>query len=225
MIQPTVNPKLQKWFNCYIRWFLLRRYFAFIGRIGSIDVEPDVPVLYMMNHSSWWDRTLVCHAIQQEKSGTHYLMMDDPAIKSLPFLRKLGTFPMGLTSSTGESIQYAVQSLRQGKRVWLFPQGEIQHLDQRPLVFQSKVGSILQECPQTRVMPVTLQYHWGLSRKQEATFWFGDLLGLEWSTLTQREIVRYLEVRLEKQLDEHKSLILSQPVGTRKGFVPIQKGK
>jgi 1-acyl-sn-glycerol-3-phosphate acyltransferase len=226
LIHPAVSPWFNKQFDRYNRWFLLRRYFHYIGRIGSIHQERGRPTLYIMNHSSWWDGLLVFHAIRREESGTHYMMMDEQQLKRFRFFRKLGAFSIDKSTTKGiaRALTYTQELLRQGERVWIFPQGDIQHLYQRPIRFQTGVGKILGQSPHTQVIPVTLLYQWGLHQKAEATFWIGEPLRLEWSRLTRQEITRYLEVRMEKQLDDHQSLLLAQPVGTYNGLVPIWKG-
>lgn len=196
---------------------LLQRHFHYIGQMGSAHIERGRPTLYTMNHSSWWDGLLAFHAIQQEDSGTHYIVVDRKQMNRI-FSRKQDS-----AQSSPDTLQSTIQQLHQGERVWLFPQGEIQHLDQRPLSFQTDVGYLLQKCPQTRIKPVTVQYQFGEAKKPEATIWFGETFSLEWSALSPEEITRYLEVRMEKQLDEHKSRLLSYPVGTHTDFVPLLK--
>ncbi|PTM58041.1 lysophospholipid acyltransferase family protein [Desmospora activa] len=219
MTQPAIQSFDQR-FARYSRKYLLQRHFHFIGQMGTVYSHSGRSTLYIMNHSSWWDGLVAYFAIQQEDSGVHYLMINHEQMSNL-----LPPQEKDSSQTLSTTLQSAIQLLHQGERVWLFPQGEIQHLDQRPLSFQTDVGHLLQKCPHTQVKPVTVQYLMGTKMKPEATLWFGEPFSLDWSTLSLEEITRYLQVRLEKQLDDHKARLLSHPVGSCSDFVPLLKNE
>lgn len=133
-----------KWFKRifaqYNENYLLRRHFHSFQLSGEIDPAPQgQPVLYLMNHSSWWDGMVVYHAIANASAREHYMMMDEEQMKRYRFFRKIGAFSIDKKSSRAivASLRYSESLLNQGYGVWLFPQGDIEHLERRPLRFQT----------------------------------------------------------------------------------------
>ena len=65
-------------------------------------------------------------------------MMDEPGLKQYPFFRKLGAFSINREQPKEivQSLRYSKKLIDQNMPVWLFPQGEIQHQEIRPLEFQ-----------------------------------------------------------------------------------------
>ncbi|KMU98291.1 hypothetical protein ACS72_16070, partial [Acinetobacter sp. VT 511] len=119
---------------------------------GSLDPQVDIrdnspieatrPVIYFMNHSSWWDGLLLYHAARQTSRGDHYVMMEEQQLQQYAFFRKLGAYSINKESASGirTSLQYTSELLDSGKRVWIFPQGEILHQEARPIQFRPGIG-------------------------------------------------------------------------------------
>jgi len=200
-----------KWFKRvfakYNENYLLKRHFHAIRMNGQIDPAPrGQPVLYIMNHSSWWDGMVVYHVIANASSREHYMMMDEEQMSRYRFFRKIGAFSIDKKSRRGmvASLRYSENLLNQGEGVWLFPQGDIYHLERRPLRFQSGAGYLLERCPETIVQPVTVYYFLGVHQKAEASLIFGDPVRGEWAQLGRKQITTTLESVLENQLNDHR---------------------
>ncbi|WP_461671298.1 lysophospholipid acyltransferase family protein, partial [Mycobacterium tuberculosis] len=132
-------------FAQYNERYLLPRYLHGAAVRGAMyDGGRGRPALFIMNHCSWWDGMLVFLAITR-LSGyerEHYVMMDEKQLKKFRFFRRLGAFSVDKSSQRGilQSLRYAEEKLKAGHNVWLFPQGDIRHLEARPLQFQSGTG-------------------------------------------------------------------------------------
>lgn len=221
MIPAHRNKRFEAIFGPYNERYLLRRQFHTLFRRGEVNQAEDKPVLYMMNHSSWWDGLVVYHLILQDRKRKHYMMMDEKQMKRYPFFRKIGAFSIDKSSVRGitESLRYASGLLKQKEAVWLFPQGDIYHQEARPLQFASGIGYLLERCPEAIVQPVTAYYSMTIHQKPVASLWFGDPIAADWTQLERKVIVQLLRDQLEAQLDEHRSLTLRTNDGHAEGFV------
>lgn len=90
MIAAAKSRVFHKIFRRYNEWYLLRRAFRSVAAAGSPD--PDIagsrPVLYIMNHSSWWDGLWFYHAIQclsHADWAQYYVMMEERQLSSFRF--------------------------------------------------------------------------------------------------------------------------------------------
>ncbi|WP_099520938.1 lysophospholipid acyltransferase family protein [Paenibacillus sp. BIHB 4019] len=203
---------------------MLKRHFHAVSMRGELDQVPaDRPLLLIMNHSCWWDGLLVYHMIRSESQRRHYMMMDERQMKRYAFFRRIGAFSVNKENlrEMAASLRYAAGLLRSGGAVWLFPQGDIFHLESRPLQFQTGIGYLLERCPDAAVLPVSLYYTMGLHQKASATFSIGSRIEDDWRALGRKEAAMLLERKLEEQLDEHRLAVIAGADGERDGFRPL----
>ncbi|MFS0727322.1 lysophospholipid acyltransferase family protein [Paenibacillus sp. 1P07SE] len=227
MIKALKSPSFDRLFFFYNKYYLLRRHFHFIGLKGDLDAGTHAGGrLYVMNHSSWWDGMIIYHAFRTCSTGDHYVMMDEKQMRSFSFFRKLGVFSIDKSHPRGivSSLRYAQALLEKGKRVWMFPQGDIRHLEQRPLEFQSGIGYLLERCPMTEVMPVTAYYSMYHHQKAEATLTAGSPLWQDWSALGKRRATAWVQEVLEGQLQTHRSRCVHGPPQLTVDFRPLLTG-
>jgi len=221
-----------KWFKRvfahYNENYLLRRHFQAFQLSGEIDPAlQGQPVLYVMNHSSWWDGMVVYHVIANASKREHYMMMDEEQMKRYRFFRKIGAFSIDKKSSRAivASLHYSESLLNQGHGVWLFPQGDIEHLERRPLRFQTGAGYLLERCPETIVQPVTAYYSLGLHQKAEVSLLFGEPMHRAWQQLGRKTITTMLESTLEDQLNQHRNAVISAARGELAEYRSMLKAK
>jgi 1-acyl-sn-glycerol-3-phosphate acyltransferase len=150
-------------------------------------------------------------------------MMDEKQLSQFRFFSRAGAFSIDKSRPSGvvESLQYAAERLRMREAVWIFPQGDIFHLEKRPLQFFSGVGYLLHQCPDAVVVPVTLYYSFAYKQKPEASLWFGAPVAESWGQLERREITETLRLLLEQQLDAHRDLYMEKGSLEAPQFVPI----
>ncbi|MCW2276851.1 lysophospholipid acyltransferase family protein [Heliophilum fasciatum] len=230
----------QRLFFLYNQYYLLRRNFHTLLIRGDIDpfvpaLAParseagagvgagTAPILYMANHSSWWDGLLIYHALTVRSKGDHYMMMSQQELNKYGFFRKIGAFPMDASTRSGimASLDYAVRLLQANRQVWIFPQGEILHQDRRPFRFMTGIGHLLRQCPQTRVVPVTLNYTFTRLQKPVVSMIFGQAYHEDWSASDRKTITERCRCLLEKQADEHRALVIDHPEPPIAGFTSI----
>ena len=210
MIEARKSRRFNEIFYRYNKYYLLRRHLHELTMHGHPDfIYKDRPVLYIMNHCSWWDGMIVYHAWQTASRGDHYIMMDEKQMKSFRFFRKLGAFSIDKTKPREivRSLEYTAKLMAEGKRVWLFPQGDFRHLEQRPLGFQSGIGRLLSAVPGAIVVPVTVYYTLTHQRPQ-ASIWFGAAVEDNWVGRERHEARAGLEQVLTAQLDVHRAMAI-----------------
>lgn len=211
MIEAEKSKRFNAIFYSYNKYYLLRRYLHEIMMHGHPDsIKENSPVVYIMNHCSWWDGMIVYHAWQTVSRGDHYIMMDERQMKSFRFFRKIGAFSIDKTKPREivRSLDYSAKLLEEGKRVWMFPQGDFRHLEQRPLGFQSGIGRLLSTVPEAVVVPVTLYYTLTHQRPQ-ASIWFGAAVEENWAKRERHETTALLEQVLTAQLDAHRAMVIA----------------
>lgn len=221
MIPAAPSPGFKILFSRYNRWWLLRRSFHSFGVKGGADPACRRPVLYIMNHCSWWDGLLVYEAVSRLSVRSHLMMMDERELRKFRFFRRVGAFSIDKSKASAirESLDYAAARLHEGFGVWLFPQGDLFHLEERPLRFQSGVGLVLRRCPDAVVVPVTVYLTFGLHMKPEASLWFGEPVERCWGVMDRRETARLLEQAVTAQLDEHRR---EAQAGLRSGMAGVR---
>lgn len=220
MIPAGKSASFQMVFRKYNEWYLIRRNFHSLTITGSLDALPaQQPVIYIMNHSSWWDGLLAYHAYNRTSVGDHYMMMEERQLKRYDFFRKAGAFSIEKSSPSDvrQSMRYAAGLLEQSKRIWLFPQGEIRHLETRPLTFRPGIGLLLRQAPpETAVIPVTLHYGLYQQPRLQASLHIGEPIFQNWKQIGSSDCAKMLEDRLTVQLDQHSQQLLL----SKEGYLP-----
>jgi 1-acyl-sn-glycerol-3-phosphate acyltransferase len=202
------HPVFKAVFDRYNEYYLLRRHFRALSlRVGPLPDELTGPVLFIVNHSSWWDGLLLRHAAKYVSGKPTRLMMDSVQLDKYRFFRKLGAYPVDRSSRRGilAALDHTVSLLRQNGHVWLFPQGKITHQEERPLVFGGGAGYVLRACPQAAVVPVSIHYSI-CGQKPDASMWFGGAVRKNWDEWERKAITDMLQGVLEAQLDRHKAI-------------------
>ncbi|KGE20352.1 lysophospholipid acyltransferase family protein [Paenibacillus wynnii] len=230
MLEATKHRSFDKLFYRYNSLYLIRRHFRYFGAAGELKPKSAEgrPLLYIMNHSSWWDGLLAYHAARTLTNSEHYFMMEEEQLSKYMFFRKLGVYSIN-RSRTGDisaSLRYTARVLREGGSVWMYPEGEIQPLEHRPLTLKPGVALVLRLCPEAVVVPVTL-YH-GLFRhsKPEATLLAGDPLIHSWKEMDRGSIAKLLQCALGEQVNVHREMMVNNGGYIPEPFLPlIKQGK
>lgn len=214
------------WFNAifsrYNEWYLIRRKFRSFHIRGELDPvsSKSESLLYIMNHSSWWDGLMMYFATQKRSIGDHYMMMEQRQLEKYAFFRKVGAYSINRDhpGDIRASFRYTSELLKAGKRPWMFPQGAIFHLENRPMVFQPGVGLLLRQNPEVSVVPVTLYHGLYQYAKPDVTMLVGKPVKLRWNDMSNKEISLLLEEKLQSQLDGHRSDVITSQEGIPEGY-------
>ncbi|NWJ45649.1 MAG: 1-acyl-sn-glycerol-3-phosphate acyltransferase [Chloroflexi bacterium] len=122
----------------------------------------DAPIIFYVNHSSWWDGYLAHLISRQVYNLSPYLMMDEQQLSRYPFFAWAGCFGVNRNDAREalKSLEYIVKELKQKSPciLWMFPQGEIMPLELRPLGFHSGLGWLVRELGDCYIAPVSFRF-------------------------------------------------------------------
>lgn len=122
----------------------------------------DRPVIFYANHNSWWDGYLA-HIVTRQVYGLEgYLMMDLRQLRRFRFFRWAGVFSVDQENGREavRSLDYIGGELQggPGRSLWIFPQGEIQPQERRPLEFHSGLARLIRRVGPCYVYPVAVRH-------------------------------------------------------------------
>ena len=194
MLPATPSPIVSAWFGWYCR-SALRKFFHRLHLFGDVPFEPGRSTLYVCNHASFWDALLMNHLIRTHRPQPAYCMADAVQVAKHPFFRRIGAFSVDRTSPRDglRAVRYAADLLnRPPCAVVVFPQGEVEPADKRPLGFERGIDRILSAAPDCRVICVALRYEFWLEQRAEAMI---DLTvaGQRTTTAIERQIAERVD--------------------------------
>lgn len=85
---------------------------------------PDEPVILCPNHSSWWDPVLLISVLRSDyplRVMAKKQLFHIPILKT--YLKKMGVFPVDRGNSDIGALKGAIQGLKEGWSLILFPEG------------------------------------------------------------------------------------------------------
>ncbi len=106
----------------------------------------------------------------------HYAPMDSRALAQYPILRKLGIFPVEMSSTRGAAqfLRTAEAILQDGGVLWLTPQGRFADPREFPLAFKPGLASLAMRLPQIPLVPLAIEYTFWDERLPETLIRFGE---------------------------------------------------
>ena len=127
------------------------------------------PRLYVANHCAFWD-ALVLNVLLRKRGQPLYCMADAAQVAAHPFFTRIGAFSVDRADGRDgmRAVRHAGELLDGGAAVVIFPQGQIEPADRRPLNFEGGVGRIVRRCPRATVVPVGLRYEFWQEQRAEA---------------------------------------------------------
>lgn len=169
-------------FSPYLH-LLLRRHFSAIWLSNpQPELPPQMPVLLLPNHSTWWDGFFV-YRLNQTLPGQRrpYVMMLESQLQRFWFFARVGAFSIDPASPAHirASLRYAAGLLDStGRRevlLSLFPQGELRPWAQRPLDYKRGLLLLLRMVAQpVCLLPLAITCVFGNARKPDVVLTLGQ---------------------------------------------------
>ncbi len=177
MIEAKQQPWAEAFFRPYV-FRLMKRHFSRIVLLGKLPaLPPELSVLLLPNHSSWWDGFLVYLLKEKIFLRPLYLMMLEEQLQHYRFFQRLGAYSIapGKTKSVALSLNYTLQLLQHGcNLVCIFPQGELRPWQRRPLGYQRITDWLLNRLNRSiTVLPLGIRLTFHDERKPVALLKFG----------------------------------------------------
>jgi 1-acyl-sn-glycerol-3-phosphate acyltransferase len=139
--------------------FCLRPVFrwARMGVEGRELVPAEGPVLIVPNHDSQWDPLAVAVALIRIRNPLRFLaranLWDMFGVRTL--MRSSRQIPIERGSGDRQPLVHAVQALRAGDALCVFPEGKLSEGER--LRARSGVGYLARDCPQARVVLAAIE--------------------------------------------------------------------
>ena len=207
-MKPVHNPLVQSWFNWYCR-YSLRKHFHRVYLYGEVPFDPPVSTLYIGNHASFWDPIALNFLIRNFRRQPAYCMSDELQVRRHPFFRRVGAFSVNRSNPRDglRAIQFAAELLNKSPcAVVVYPQGQIQHGDHRPIRFQRGIERIIESVPGVNVVLVSIRYEFWLNQRPE--------LMIDLSTPADRTLAA-METQMTARLDALATAGRSYTKGSR----------
>jgi 1-acyl-sn-glycerol-3-phosphate acyltransferase len=156
------------------------------------------PLIVYTNHSSWWD-PMTCILLAQTllPGRRHYAPMDAEALARSPLLRKLGIFPVEMTTPRGAAqfLRKSQAILREGGVLWVTPQGRFADPRQWPLGFKPGLAALVRRMPEAQILPLAIEYTFWDEQLPEALLHIAPPVEMEAGATTEGA-TRQLETEL-----------------------------
>ncbi|MEI8254504.1 MAG: lysophospholipid acyltransferase family protein [Deltaproteobacteria bacterium] len=211
-IEPRHSPLFIRLFAWYARR-LVRRSFGGLYVRGRL-LAPGEPVIYLVNHSSWWDALTVFLLSRGETRMRHDALMSEEGLRRFPFFARLGAVTVPVDRSTRGMralLAYVDEWSRKVRgALWIFPQGAVFHADRRPLGVQPGAARIAQRAAPCRVVPVALRYEFGEGQRPDVYVSIGEPM-----VIADRAPEASLAALLESEVDRLRDDLVA---GRRDGF-------
>jgi len=193
-------------FHIYVMRLMKRHFHAF-HLFGNLpQPEPDLPLLLVPNHSTWWDGFFVYLLNEEILKRNTYLMMLDRQLAKYKFFARIGAFGItpGDRKNVRESVNYTVELLQEKNvMITMFPQGILLPWGKRPLNFKKGIESIIQLYNKPiNVLPLAIRAEYGGEQRAEVFFQFGKNLVVDDNSFKGVRWLEEIELNLLDDLAE-----------------------
>ncbi len=173
---PPISAVMLRFFQRIARAYFRRHFRSVMMQHADRLADAKGPLIVYANHSSWWDpmvSILLAQALSPKRR--HYAPMDASALKRYPILRKLGIFPVEISSARGAAqfLRTSQAILASGGVLWITPQGRFADPREHPLLFKSGLGALATRTPEVTLLPLAIEYTFWNERLPETLLRFG----------------------------------------------------
>ncbi|NTW52379.1 MAG: glycerol acyltransferase [Chlorobiaceae bacterium] len=141
-----------RWFGWYSRRQFRRHFHSLRVQMPTClpEMELDIPVIFYCNHAYWWDGFWSQLCTELYFRQTLFIIMENTQLEKHRFFTRVGAFSIDRSNARSAvgTLDYAASCLlspgEAQNALWIFPQGIIEHVDKRPLVFFRGTAGIVE---------------------------------------------------------------------------------
>ncbi len=180
------------------------------------DEQRALPMIICANHSTWWDG-YVALLVARQLGVDPYLMMEEAQLRRYFFFSWIGCFSVDRQNarSAMQSLQYAARVLKekQGRMVWLFPQGEIAPNDRRPFEFFTGAAHLARLTTTSLVYPLAIRIEYLAEQRPDLFISLGEPLCVEAEMARTPGFLKHCTHQLESMVTAELDQLRSDVVG------------
>ena len=180
---PPRSDVLYRWFAWWVRGYIQKHFHAVrLSRGSRPRVSPDLPLIVVLNHPSWWDPLIGVILAGLFPERAHYAPMDAQALTRYSLFDRLGFYGVepGTPRGAFAFLHTTTALLSQpGTAVWITAQGQFTDARVRPPRLRSGIGHLARRLNQGVVVTLALEYPFWEERLPEALARFGEPIGIE----------------------------------------------
>ena len=180
---PPRSDVLWRWFAWWVRGYIQKHFHAVrLSRGSRPRVPPDLPLIVVLNHPSWWDPLIGMILAGLFPDRAHYAPMDAQALTRYSLFHRLGFYGVepGTPRGAFAFLRTTTALLSQpGTAVWITAQGQFADARVRPPRLRSGIGHLARRLNQGVVVTLALEYPFWEERLPEALARFGEPIGIE----------------------------------------------
>jgi len=220
------------WFAWYSRR-QFRRYFNTVRVFmdpGVQEMDTGIPVVFYGNHAYWWDGFWSQLCTEEFFCQNLHIIIEYAQLSRYRFFSRLGAFSLDRANprSALRTLDYAAELLcassKRQNALWIFPQGRIQHVDQRPLFFYKGtagiVSRVLQRTSAIYLVSVVSRIEYLEEQKPEFLLSFrSPQLVRTGECPSARELTALMQETTERHLDGLKNLVMNRSLDAGKVVV------
>jgi 1-acyl-sn-glycerol-3-phosphate acyltransferase len=140
-------------------------------------VSPDLPLIVVLNHPSWWDPLIGVVLAELLPDRIHYAPMDAQALRRYWLFNRLGFYGVdpGTTCGAASFLRTTTAILSEPRSVvWITAQGRFTDPRIRPTRLLPGVGHVARHLDQGLILTLALEYVFWDERLPEALCRFGE---------------------------------------------------
>jgi 1-acyl-sn-glycerol-3-phosphate acyltransferase len=180
MIQADHNRWAKFVFDIYLKRLFQKSFidFRIVNDLPKLDKSKSIIVT--PNHFSWWDGFFIYWLNKKVLNKKLYVMMLEEQLKRYWFFKKLGCYSIDLNDNKKmiASLKYTLDLIpNQDNAITIFPQGEIQAYEHRPVELRDGIEFISKKSKvDFQIIPVAFKIHYTNERLPIIFSRFGKLL-------------------------------------------------
>lgn len=175
---PRRSDLLYRWFRWWVRGYLRKHFHAVrLARGTRPDVPPDLPLIVVLNHPSWWDPLIGVVLAGLFPEHAHYAPMEANALRRYSLFNRLGFYGIDRGTPRGavDFLRATTAILSQPRSaVWITAQGRFTDPRVRPTLLRPGVGHIARRLDRGLILTLALEYVFWEERLPEALCRFGE---------------------------------------------------
>ncbi len=212
-------------FERYLRFLARGRFAAVHLRTpAAVPAVPgDLPLIFVANHTNWWDGFLAC-LVGRELGTTFHVLMESRHLARYRFFLRVGALPMDRTSAPRAyaDLERAREVLVPGTGLWIFPQGARRPAGQSLVGLETGAAHLALEAGSpVRLCPVGFRYaHLG-EHLPEAFAWVGEPWVVRAGGADRKALTGEIGVRMTTVLDELDAVLRAEDLAP---FRPLVRG-